>query len=325
MPGDREKLSRKARAVSITKKIAQDCATAILAASRSSLDFADVDGAEARFEVERRAAGADASADGRMFLHAGNGDGKIRGDAAEAGRGVQVGVQVFGQLHADIAEAGSDAPRVRDMRALRDPRVDVAEAGLELERIEAAVGGHIAEAGFRVERAIVVRQPALAEAVVEARFCLQAGGGEVAEAGFEIEIGMSGNIDFDFDSGRPPVEPRTMLLGRVNLDVDGISGLRFRDSHFRRIDVPVVRIYDGARGIAFDLVNGNGSVAGHEMEARRRGDVPGFRPIVGESGGSRNECEENGDSKDAMTHGGPSFLINLTRERKRSEHAGRSD
>src|SRR5689334_13535817 len=286
MPGDREKLSRKARAVSITKKIAQDCATAILAASRSSLDFADVDGAEARFEVERRAAGADASADGRMFLHAGNGDGKIRGDAAEAGRGVQVGVQVFGQLHADIAEAGSDAPRVRDMRALRDPRVDVAEAGLELERIEAAVGGH------------------------------------VAEAGFEIEIGMSGNIDFDFDSGRPPVEPRTMLLGRVNLDVDGISGLRFRDSHFRRIDVPVVRIYDGARGIAFDLVDGNGSVAGHEMEARRRGDVPGFRPIVGESGGSRNECEENGDSKDAMTHGGASFLINLTRERKRSEHAG---
>ena len=74
-------------------------------------------GAEAGFDADGRAAGADAAVNRRMLDGAGDCDGEVGRNVAHAGMRVEISVEAIGKAKGDVAEAGGKLPVVGDARA----------------------------------------------------------------------------------------------------------------------------------------------------------------------------------------------------------------
>src|SRR5271155_5286143 len=161
---------------------------AALRTKTAPLQFFDVDGSVARADRERRAAGIQLAAHGRMAQRAGNLNRNVQRDAAIAGVRVQIRVQISRQAHGDVPVAGMQIPAVGHFRAAAHLGLDAAVAGLQRQRVEASVNAQVAVAGVGVELAVEVVPFDMPIAGVNSDVALDVSGGHVAIASIELNL-----------------------------------------------------------------------------------------------------------------------------------------
>jgi hypothetical protein len=237
-------------------------------------------GTEAGFDGDVGSAGTDAAVNGGMLGGAGDGDGKVRRNAAHAGMGVEIGVEAVGQAEPDVAEAGGKTPIIGNARAGVGLSVDGAEARFENERIEMAFDGHIAEAGISMEAALICIEANVAKASAEAKLGLEWISEDVAEAGFEIEMRTGGDLQVDLNFVDVPVEEGVIFVRRADAHVEALGILRIGDGDFGGVDAPAFRGDDGANRVCRALSNVDAATVGDEMKFRGCGNGPGLGPLV---------------------------------------------
>src|SRR5271156_2539042 len=189
-------------------------------------------------------------------------------------------------------------PAVREFRAAAHLRFDAAVAGLQRERVEAAVNAQVAVAGVGVERAVEIvsfdvsiagvdayvalddagRHVAVAR--IELNFAGDADRGHIAVTGPHVQIQIARHADFDAQRAMSAAEERKIPVRHLYFNRNAVAGLALYDLYVIGSDLPAV---GGDVRVNLMLVragDGDVAVAGGYVQVRAPVHLISLRPLV---------------------------------------------
>src|SRR3974390_951958 len=196
-----------------------------------SLEFAHVDAAVARRNLQQFAATVQLASHATPFQRSAYGDLEVHGDGAISGMGVQFCRKVVRQRYVHPAIAGVDEPTAVHLRTLARRQIHMPIAAVQINLVDHAIQRDVAVAGAGADAAAEVVYLDGAVTGVNARAAGSAIDIDVAVAGVEVERRLGRHLNLDAHTPVAPVDVESRLVRNVDVDFDFVAVLVFGNGH----------------------------------------------------------------------------------------------